>query len=412
MRTLFRGDDTEPVAGAALLIDGDRVVDAGPRAQVLARAPAGTDVVDLGDRFAMPGLIDAHVHLHFPSRAPGGFPLSLVEPPEYTVLKAAFNARAYLAAGVTSVMDCGTRGRTAIALRDAIARGLSAGPRVVASGWPLSPTGGWADDHPSFVENRCGEGAVADTPDEWRKAIREQVKAGVDCVKIGISGSALSPYSDPRRADMSREQIELVIAEARRAGVAVAGHCHVADGFLNAVRAGIDTIHHGHYIDETCLEALAEGRTYFVPTAMKLIALVEEGAAHGRPPETLAVLARTVERFREMLSRAVAAGLAPRIAAGSDAGNLPPAHGTTARELSIFVDAGMTPADAIRSTPRVAAQAIGLAGEVGTLTPGARADVLMVDGDPLADVGVLADPGGLTVYQGGRLVAEGGRLLA
>lgn len=416
--TLFSGctlfaPDGRLIPNGALLVDGDRIVASGPRADVATQAgPSAGDAVDLGGRFVLPGLVDAHVHLHFPSRSPGGFPLALTEHLEYTVLRAAANARSYLAAGVTAVMDCGTRGNTAAALRDAVANGLLPGPRIVASGVPLSPTGGWADGHPSFVVNQYPDGAVADTPDEWRRAVREQVKAGADNIKIGISGSALSPYSDPRRTDMDEDLIALVVGEAHRLGASVAGHCHSTDGLVGAVRAGIDTVHHGHHLEKEAVAALADSDTYYVPTAIKLVALVDEGAAHGRPPAVLARLAAARDGFLEFLRYAVDAGLGPRIAVGSDAGNLPPPHGSTARELPILVAAGMSPAQALLSATSVAARAIGLGTELGELRPGQRADFLAVAGDPLADVSVLTDPARLAVYQGGRLVADGGVPLA
>jgi imidazolonepropionase-like amidohydrolase len=411
---LWDGVAAAAVEDAALLVEGEEIVAVGPRSRLLGSPEAqAAERIDLGGRTVLPGLIDAHVHLQFPFRAAGDFLLTLVEPLEFTVLKAARNAQVYIAAGVTSVFDCGCRGNLAVALREAIDRGLCVGPRVVASGVPISPTGGWADDHASFVHNDCPQGIVADTPDDWRRIVRRQIKEGVDNIKIGVSGSAVNPYSDPHASDMSREEIALVVDLAHRAGVTVAVHCDPARGFLDSVRAGVDTIHHGKEIDDDCIEALADGATYFMPTAVKLKALIEDGPRCGRRPEAIAALARGFDRYLAALGRCLEAGLADRMAAGSDAGNLPPGHGSTAREIEVLREVGMTPVQALRSATSVAAEAIGLGDLTGTLAPGKKADFIVVDGDPLADVRVLADRARIAgVYKGGRLVAERGRMVA
>ena len=405
------GDDVLP--DAAVLVDGDRIVAAGPRAEVTAGLAPDTEPVDLEGRTVIPGLIDAHVHLQFPLRGAGDFLLSLVEPIEFTVLKAARNAQVYLAAGITSVFDCGCRGNLAVALREAIDRGLTIGPRVVASGLPLSPSAGWADEHASFVHNEWPQGAVADTPDEWRKAVRGQIKDGVDNVKIGVAGSSVNPYSRPDSVDMTEEEIALVVDIAHRAGVTVAVHCDPAAGLHSAIRAGVDTIHHGKGIDAECIRLLADSDCYYVPTAVKLKALIEDGPRYGRRPEAIASLARGFDQYLANLRACVEAGLADRIAAGSDAGNLPPGHGCIAREVEILAAAGMTPFQALRSATRVAAAAIGRGELVGSLEPGKFADFLVLDDDPFTDLSSLNDRTRIAgVYKGGELVAERGRLVA
>lgn len=410
---LWDGLADEVLPDAALLVDGDRIVAAGPRDAVRAGAPADLDAADLGGATVLPGLIDAHVHLQFPLRGPGDFLLSLIEPIEFSVLKAARNAQVYLAAGVTSVFDCGCRGNLAVALREAVDRGLCIGPRVVASGLPLSPSAGWADEHASFVHNEQPQGGVADTPDEWRRLVRGQIKDGVDSVKIGVAGSSVNPYSRPDSVDMTEEEIALVVDIAHRAGVAVAVHCDPAEGLLNSLRAGVDTIHHGKGIDDRCRELLAASACHYVPTAVKLKALVEDGPRYGRRPEAIANLARGFDAYLAALGACVEAGLADRMATGSDAGNLPPGHGCTAREIEIFAEVGMTPFQAVRSATSVAARAIGRGELVGTLEAGKLADFLVLDGDPFIDLRLLSDRSRIAgVYQGGRLVAERGRIVA
>ncbi len=407
---LFDGAST--LADGALAVADGVITAVGPRAEVTAAAGPDAAVTELGQAFLMPGLIDAHTHLHFPIRGFADWPIGLVEPPDYTTLKAAFNAQVYLARGVTSVMDCGTRGNLAVALREAIRAGLCVGPRLVASGMVISPTGGLADTEPDFLHTEHPEGVIADTPSDWRRVIRGQAKHGVDNIKIGVSGSNLNPYSDGGACDMAGEDIALAVAEAHRAGCTIAAHVSPAAGFKDALAAGVDTVHHGFAIDESCVQALAASDAYFVPTAGKLPAMIAGGAARGRDPRLLAEYEAQAERHVAMIAAAVRAGLADRIALGSDAGHLPD-HGESALELAVFRQADMTPDQVLASATSVAAAAIGLAETVGALAVGRRADFIVVDGDPLADVGVLAQSERIAeVYLDGRRVARRGVLEA
>lgn len=405
---LWAGTDDTVVENAALVVDGSRIVAVGTAAEIESTLPESADRVQLGAATVIPGLIDAHVHLQFPLRGSGDFLLSLNEPLEFTVLKAARNAQVYLAAGFTTVFDCGCRGNLAVALREAIDRGLAVGSRVVASGLPLSPTAGWADEYAPFVTNSEPQGEIADTTDEWIRAVRRQIKQGVDNVKIGISGSSLNPYSRGDTVDMTEADIATVVDVAHRGRVRVAAHCDPAAGLRAAIRAGVDTIHHGKGMDDECRELLRQSECFYVPTVMKYQALVDDGARYGRPAEALAEFAAGLEVFRASVADSIAAGLADRMAAGSDAGNLPPSHGSTVREIELFVELGMSPFQALRSATSVAARAVGR-DDVGSLQPGRLADFVVVDGDPFADLAVLRDRSRLTgVYQGGRLAAERG----
>lgn len=406
---VWTGLDDSVIEDAAILVDDGLLVAVGPRVQVASTVPQGTPSVQLGPGTVIPGLIDAHVHLQFPLRARGDFLLSLVEPTEFTALKAARNAQVYLAAGFTTVFDCGCRGNIAVALREAISQGLAVGPRVVASGLPLSPTAGWVDEYAPFIDNHEPQGRAVDTRDEWLRAIRQQVKDGVDNVKIGVSGSSLNPYSRSDLTDMSQDEIAYVVEIAHRAGVRVAAHCDPAEGLRASVRAGVDTLHHGKGMTDDCRELLGESRTFYVPTAMKYQALAVEGARFDRPAAAVALFAAGWGEFQANLARSIDAGLADRIAIGSDAGNLPPSHGTTAREIGILVECGMTPFEAMRSATIVASRAAGVDTLVGSLEPGKFADFVLVDGDPLRDVTVLEKRENIVgVYKSGSLAAERG----
>ena len=405
---VFDGRSDQAIPDGGALLKGTKIHSIGPMDMLEL---TGVDSrIDAGGRFLMPGMVDAHVHLQYPMTAPGNWQMSLVEHPEVTTIRATRNAQAYLASGFTSVMDVGCRGNLAVAIRDAVRQGLCIGPRVVASGLPISPTGGLCDHEASFVENLYPRGIVADTTDEWRKAIRAEIKDGVDNIKIAINGDANNPYSDPYVSLLSLEELELICAEVHKAGKSVAAHVHVADGVEDAARAGVDTVHHGWYMGRRSVDALlTSASTYYVPTSFKMQAFIERGAEVGRLPQVIEYWARTQDQFLPVLAEGIAAGLHEKIALGSDASNAPP-HGHTARELRVLVGCGMSPGQALQCATRIGAQAVHLDHLVGTLEAGKEADLLLVDGDPMTDVTVLEDPSRLTVYMAGKKVAERGEI--
>lgn len=417
--TIFRGSrlfdgvsDSVLADGAFATADG-RITWVGLEDDLPPAISNGAELVDLNDAFVMPGMIDAHVHLQTPLKGKGDLPLSYFEYIEYTALKAAYNAQVYLATGFTSVMDVGCRGNVAVALRDAIASGLAIGPRIVASGPPISPTGGLADDFQPFVHHDIVHGVVADSLDELRLAVRTQVKQGVDNVKIGVSGSSVKPTSNPYVSDMSAEAISTVVEEAHRAGCSVAAHCHPTQGFLDCLRSGVDTIHHAFHIDESCLEPFYEAKhAYLVPTVWKLRGTLEGAVAAGRSPDLMRPFAAASDAFSGLLKELIRNGASNRIAVGSDAGHVI-AHGTTAKELSLLVELGMSAIQALTSATSVAAAAAGIGSLTGSLASGMAADFLVVDGDPLADIDILQDRSRLlSVYKDGELVAARGSVVA
>lgn len=306
-------------------------------------------------------------------------------------------------------MEVGCRGNISVSVREAVRLGLIRGPRIVASGNIVSPTGGLGDQEPPFLHNEFPYGIVADSPDEWRRTIRQQIRDGVDNIKIGVSGSANNPGSDPYACLMSEQDVRLVTEEAHARGRTVAAHVHPPEGVRAAVAAGVDTVHHAYYLDDLAIEALLAGRSYFVPTSNKMRAMIALGEGAGRLSTALAHYREVLPAYLAALRRGVASGLAERIALGSDASNTPP-HGRTAEELAVLVEAGMTPAQALRSATAIGARAVGRGDLVGTLEAGKLADFLAVDGDPLAGVLCLADPSRISVYQSATLVAEHGAI--
>jgi len=371
---LIDGTGGSPRADTTLVIDG-------PRIEAVCRERAfGPDVrlVDLAGGFVLPGLIDCHVHL-----APWGLNLAAHQDKRLMHLAAetVLALRTTVAAGCTTARDLG--GLDA-GFRDAVARGLIAGPRLQVSVVIVSPTNGIADATtgqglaspvvPGMPDPQC------DGPYGVRAKVREVLRAGADVIKIATSGGVSSPRLDPRRPIFTREEIEAVVDEAHMAGVPVACHALGGPGLLRAVRAGVDTIEHGAWLDEECVAEMARRGTWYVPT----LAIYHWHATRGN--EQKQARARgLLEAHRRSLALALRAGV--RVALGTDSGGY--GYGETALELALMVEAGMTPAGAIEAGTRRAAECLGLEREVGTLEPGKAADLVVVDADPLEDVGVL-----------------------
>lgn len=243
--TVIDGLGGEPIAGGTVSFEGDRLVYVGPA----SGAPISRDdeTIDVAGHTVLPGLIDAHVH-HIYSRYPNIGEIDRV-PVEGSTVKAVANARLWLEAGFTTVRDVGTRGNIAVAMRDAIEDGVVPGPRVVASGQIICTTGGLADTAPPWIENTTGLALVADGPDEIRRAVRSQVKQGVDNVKIEGSGAEASFFSFTWMSTMSGEEMAAAVDEARRYGKTVACHAQSYAAAKHALRAGVDTLEHGTRLD-------------------------------------------------------------------------------------------------------------------------------------------------------------------
>ena len=324
--------------------------------------------IDLGGRTALPGLIDAHVHL-CSAIAPGLRP--------YALGKA---ARDMLDGGITTVRDLGSYGREVFDLRDAIAAGHCPGPRIVLCGQIVAASSPGAAAFAGMYRE-------ADGVDEVRKAVREQIRQGADLIKVMTTGALTVPLEDVHPAQLTDEELAVIVDEAHRSGFRVASHAEGADGVRQSVAAGVDTVEHGDmgYMAPDALAAMAERGIVLVPTLSVFDAVADPA---GRFPEWMRERAKRLgEGARKTVAAARSAGVA--MAMGADAGP----HGANARELVKLVDAGLSTAEAIAAGTEVAAQACGLADSIGSLTPGYVADVLVIDGDPLDDISVLCDAG-------------------
>ncbi len=389
-----------PLEDGFVRVEGGLITGVGRMAD-LGRARDGARVVEVDGRTILPGLIDCHAHLVY-----AGFRrFEDIDrcPVETAAINAVLNAEVILRAGYTTVRDLGTIGNVAVAVRDAVAQGRIRGPRVVASGRILHPTAGLADTLPSCWHTDCGFGMRVDGAQEMLKAVRSQIRDGVDNVKLGGSGAEGSPHSHTWMTTMNQEEMLLAVHEAHRWGRTVAVHCQSYESVKFALRAGADTVEHGTRLDDEAIELFQRTGAVLVPTLSTLQSVLDLGVTLDLPAKQREEMTVNRPLWLDSFRRAREAGVP--IAAGGDIGNRYP-HGSNARELEFLVREGMTPLDAIHAATGVAARALHRADSLGSLGPGKLADLIIIDGDPLADIRLLQDMARIRlVLQGGRAVA-------
>ena len=387
------------VADALLVVDGERIVYAGPAAG--HAPPAQALSLELGDVTLLPGLMDLHTHLTVgiatgEPRRRGGFQLGQPD----TTLRAAANARATLFAGFTTVREAGAWNFIDVALSHAVDAQLAVGPRVVPSGYQISMTGGHGDDigWPPGVFETGPEQGVGDGPEALLKAVRYQLKHGARTIKLTATAGVLGPEATADARQFSDEELRTIVDEAHRNRVKTAAHAHGREGILAAVRAGVDSIEHGSQIDAEAVRLMKERGTWLVPTAW--VNSTGELDVGIMDPLVRDKARQITAQARESLRLAIRSRLP--IAYGTDAGVYP--HGDNACDFPVLVEAGMTPLEAIRTATLGAAALLGV-DDRGRLEAGLLADVVAVPGDPLRDVTALARPS--FVMQGGRVYRWG-----
>jgi imidazolonepropionase-like amidohydrolase len=362
------------------IIEDGRIVSAGPSAE--AKAPADAVRIDLPNATVLPGLIDAHTHLTYdPQFGYEELGISVAR----STLTGAKNARLTLQAGFTTVRNVGAEGYSDVALRDAINGGDVPGPRMLVSGPALGITGGHCDNNLLPYEYHATGDGVADGIAAVQHKVRENIKYGSDLIKICATGGVLSKGDDPQASQYTLEEMKAIVADAHRLGRKVAAHAHGAQGILWASQAGVDSIEHGSYIDDAGIAEMKKNGTYLVPT-LYLGDWFLENAERNHVPDFLLGKAKTVMPIaRKNIAHAFASGV--KVAFGTDAAVYP--HGLNAREFAVMVKLGLTPLQAIQAATVNAADLLGWQGKVGSLEPGAWADIVAVDGDPLKDVTTL-----------------------
>jgi imidazolonepropionase-like amidohydrolase len=363
-----------------LIIADGKIMSSGPAAE--AKVPAGAVRIELPQATLLPGLIDAHTHLtmdpHF------GYETLAISVPRETLIGAR-NARLTLQAGFTTVRNVGASGFSDVALRDAINAGDVPGPRILASGPALGITGGHCDNDLLPFEYHKTDDGVADGVAAVQHKVRENIKYGSDVIKICATGGVLSLGDNPQHSQYTQEELKAIVADAHRLGRRVAAHAHGAEGIRWATEAGVDSIEHGSYIDDAAIAAMIEHGTYLVPTLYLGDWMFDHFDQMQMPPSVQAKARQVLPAARKNIAHAFAAGV--KVALGTDAAVYP--HGLNAHEFAVMVKLGLTPLQAIQAGTVNAADLLGWPGKVGSLEPGAWADVVAVEGNPLQDVTTL-----------------------
>jgi imidazolonepropionase-like amidohydrolase len=394
---LIDGLGGPPVERGYVALRDDRILSVGPANE----APASDLLLDAQGMTLLPGLIDAHAHLIY-----AGFrSLDAIDrcSIETATINAVLNAELLLQAGYTAIRDVGTIANVAVSVRDAIAEGKVRGPTVIASGQILCATASTGDTLPPHWQSSHGLGKLVDGPDEIRREIRRQIRSGVDNIKLAASGVEVGPYAWTWMTTFSEEEISVAVEEAHRWGRTVAVHAQSYDSVRFALRAGADTIEHGTRMDDETIALFAHSGAILVPTLSTLFSVLELGASLNLQPKQREEMAINEPLWLDSLKRARAAGVP--IAAGGDIGNRYP-QGSNAREIALLARVGLDPMEALCAATSVAARALRRRHDLGSLEAGKRADLVLFDGNPLADLESLQDLSRIAlVVKGGRAVA-------
>jgi imidazolonepropionase-like amidohydrolase len=391
--SVFDGTGAAPAVADVVIADG-RIAEIGVGLD-------GDERIDVAGKALLPGLFDCHTHVVVSQI---DTMQNLQTPFSYRFFRAAANLEATLRIGITTIRDAGGAD---LGVKQAVDDGLVNGPRMQISLGMITQTGGHGDGwmasgetvrsllptHPGVPDTRV------DGPDQMRRVVRTLVRQGADVIKVAVSGGVLSPRDKPHHAHFRPDELEVLVEEAAEAGIWVMAHAQAAPGIKNAIRAGIRSVDHGIFLDDEAIALMLDRGTWLVPTLVAprgVIDAAEHGAAI--PDASLAKAREVVETHAESFRRAVAAGV--KVAMGTDSGVTP--HGENLRELELMVAGGMTAEAALVATTRSAAELMGLDAELGTIEPGKRADLVVIDGDPL-DVHGLGDRV-RSVYRDGRRV--------
>jgi imidazolonepropionase-like amidohydrolase len=383
---LFDGKSNAVVTPGIVVVTDGKIVAAGSSAAI----PAGAEVIDLGDATLMPGFIDAHTHLtmmysdDWRQNKIDGLQKSVAE----MALDASVNAKVTLMAGFTTVRDVGSHDYIDVGLRNAIRDGKVPGPRMLVSVHALGATGGHCDDEDGFRAGLFGKengplDGVINGADQARYAVRLMHKYGADVIKTCASGGVLSPTDDVDTPQLSQDELNAIVDEAHALRRKVATHCHGAEAAKRAIRAGVDSIEHGSFLDDEALDMMKQHGTYLVPTLMAVQGLDEQLARGVYMPPAIEAKARAaITALRATFQRANAKGL--KIGLGTDAAVYQ--HGRNAEEFHQMADLGMKPVDALKAGTSADAELLGLSKLIGTLEATKIADVVAVPGNPVENI--------------------------
>lgn len=370
---LIDGTGSSPLEDAAILVEGQEIKKIGRTDEIAEGINSGVKVVNLQGKAIIPGLINTHVHILL---EPVGntFEILQQETVTRTTVRGIANLRKQIISGVTSLRDMGGPQYIDIELKKCLQAGLIEGPELRVSGKVLTMTGGQG-----FAMGRECDGA-----DDARKAAREQLKAGVDFIKLMATGGVMTQGSEPGTAQLTKEEMKAAVEEAHKAGKKVAAHIQGRTGALNALGAGVDTMEHGVFLDEEIIELMLENDVYLVPTLSAPYWIIEYGVEKGIPQYAVDKTKKITENHIESFQNALKAGV--KIAMGTDSGTPFNFHDKSPYELKLMVDAGMSPMEAIISATKTAAELMSMENTHGTLQVGKRADFLILRENPLEKI--------------------------
>jgi imidazolonepropionase-like amidohydrolase len=385
---LFDGKSNALVQNSVVIVQGDKIVDAGSNLPI----PSGAQVIDLGDATLCPGFMDAHTHLT--ADFSGNYNEHRLQELDMNVseqaIRATAFARATVEAGFTTVRDLGSRFVASrefvdVALRNSINTGVIVGPRMLVATKGIGATGGHFDPTSGFRDFLFGRepdytDGIANGPDEIRKAVRFEVKNGADVIKAAVSGGVLSLVDEVDTPQLTPAEMAALVDESHRLRKKVAVHCHGDQAAREAIEAGVDSIEHGSFMKPETLAAMKKKRTFLTPTLMATEWIM--GKIDNYPPALQAKAKAAAAARSEMFRNAVKMGI--KISFGTDAAVYP--HGQNAKEFKLMVDLGMTPIDALKSATANDAELLGIGQKVGTLEKGKFADIIAMPGDPTSDI--------------------------
>ena len=387
---LFDGKSNALVQNGVVIVQGDKIVDAGSNLPI----PSGAQVIDLGDATLSPGFMDAHTHLT--ADFSGNYNERRLRELDLNVSEQAINAtafaRATVKAGFTTVRDLGSRFVASrefvdVALRNSINKGVIVGPRMLVATKGIGATGGHFDPTSGFRDFLFGRepdytDGIANGPDEIRKAVRFEVKNGADVIKAAVSGGVLSLADEVDTPQLTRGEMAALVDESHRLRKKVAVHCHGDQAAREAIDAGVDSIEHGSFMKPETVTMMKKKGTFLTPTLMASEWIM--GKLDNYPPALQAKAKAATAARSEMFRNAVKMGI--KISFGTDAAVYP--HGQNAKEFKLMVDLGMAPIDALKSATANDADLLGITQKVGTLEKGKLADVIAMPGDPTTDITV------------------------